>query len=279
MFAIQATVKRTGSLTTVQAFTSLSIITLVTSPAEQLLAVVPQIAAALGCFDRLQAYLTSPSRQDSRLQVFSRKSSLSSIPQEKGHGDLEFSSIPPNFPQPPLAIIVEKATIFPAPNATAAAIADASFTVEAGSLTVLLGPVGSGKTSLIKAVLGELTCKSGSISVASKGIAFCSQSSWLLNISVKESICGRISSEIDQEWYETVLHACALDQDVLQWPDGDRSLIGSKGLTLSGGQKQRVVSHSWGSYPLWIFFDSFRHWLERFMLDNILFCLTTFSVL
>lgn len=244
VFAIQAKVKGTGSLTTVQAFASLSIITLVTSPAEELLAVVPQIAAALGCFNRLQAYLTSPSRQDSRLQLFSRKSSLPSIPHEKGHGDLVPSSIPPKILQQPLAIIVEKATIFPAPNATAAAITDASFTVEDGSLTVLLGPVGSGKTSLIKAVLGELTCKSGSISVASEGIAFCSQSPWLLNTSVKESICGPIGSEIDQEWYETVLHACALDQDVLQWPDGDQSLIGSKGLTLSGGQKQRVVSHS-----------------------------------
>lgn len=250
MFAIQATVKGTSSLTTVQAFASLSIITLVTSPAEQLLAVVPQIAAALGCFNRLQAYLTSPSRQDSRLQVSSGKSSLSSTPHEKGHGDLAFSSIPPKFLQPPLAIIVEKATIFPAPNATAAAITDASFTVETGSLTILLGPVGSGKTSLIKAVLGELTCASGSIFVASKGISFCSQSSWLPNISVKESVCGPISSEIDQEWYETILHACALDQDVLQWPDRDRSLIGSKGLTLSGGQKQRVVSHSGESYPL-----------------------------
>ena len=242
MFAIQAKVREKDSLSTVQAFASLSIITLVTSPAEQLLAVVPQLAAALGCFSRLQAYLRSPSTQDSRVEFSSEQASLSTDTNDKDgskHANVQESS------GPSLAILVENVTVCLAPTMTEAAIHNITFALEAGSLTVLLGPIGSGKSTLLKAILGELPCKTGEIKVESKTIAFCSQSPWLMNLSVKETIRGSMSSadtDLDSEWYATVLHACALDHDIRQWPNGDQSVVGSKGITLSGGQKHRVVS-------------------------------------
>ncbi|PVH80975.1 putative multidrug resistance protein [Cadophora sp. DSE1049] len=241
VFAIQAKVREKDSLTTVQAFASLSIITLVTSPAEQLLAVVPQLAAALGCFSRLQAYLRSPSIQDSRVELSSKKSSLSTNTNDK---DGSKYAILQESSRPSQAIFVENVTVCPAPTVTEAAIHDITFALEAGSLTVLLGPIGSGKSTLLKTILGELPCKTGEIKVDSKKIAYCSQSPWLMNLSVKETICGSMSSvgtDLDSEWYATVLHACALDHDIRQWPNGDQSVVGSKGITLSGGQKHRVA--------------------------------------
>ncbi|KAH7413379.1 ABC transporter family protein [Cadophora sp. MPI-SDFR-AT-0126] len=241
VFAIQAKVRGTDSLDTVQAFASLSIITLVTSPAEQLLAVIPQLAAALGCFSRLQGYLRSPSMQDSRIELSFRKCSLSSNTNEK---DGSQRSIPQDSSRLDHAIVVENVTVCPAPTATEAALHDITFALEAGSLTVLLGPIGSGKSTLLKAILGELPCKTGEIKVNSKKIAYCSQSPWLMNLSVKETICGSLGStdeDLDSEWYETVLHACALDHDIQQWPNGDQTVVGSKGITLSGGQKHRVA--------------------------------------
>lgn len=113
-----------------------------------------------------------------------------------------------------------------------------------GSLAIVAGPVGSGKTTILKAILGELPFQSGTVFISSKRISYCSQNPWLLNTSIKKNILGLFDEEIDEEWYRTVIHACCLDEDINQWPHGDQSVIGSKGLTLSGDQRQRVVSYS-----------------------------------
>ena len=140
------------------------------------------------------------------------------------------------------AVIVERANIKPSPNSELA-LRDISFNAAKGSLTMIIGVVGSGKSTLLKAILGELPCESGHVQVASKRMAYCSQSTWLQNASVQQIVCGDSEDvSFDREWYSTVMHACALDEDVLHMPDGDDTIIGSKGITLSGGQKQRLVS-------------------------------------
>ena len=73
-------------------------------------------------------------------------------------------------------------------------------------------------------------------------MAYCSQSPWLLNTSIQQSITGlKEQSALDEQWYRSVITACALDDDMSQFPDGDQSVIGSRGFTLSGGQKQRLA--------------------------------------
>ncbi|KAE8152270.1 putative multidrug resistance protein [Aspergillus avenaceus] len=233
VFSIQARINGSESLTTVRAFTSLSIISLVTSPTEKLLAVLPQIAATLGCFQRLHEYLLSDDRNDTRVY----KPTMGS-PFADGEGE---SSDPDGSSVLANAIEVENATVLPSPKSSSPAIVDASFTVETGSLTILLGPIGCGKSTLLMAMLGEIPCSSGSISITSKKISICSQTPWLLNTSIRGSICDLGATEFDESWYETVVEACALDEDIRHWPKGDRTIIGSKGLTLSGGQKQRVA--------------------------------------
>lgn len=241
VFSIQAKINSTDSLTTVRAFISLSIITLVTLPASKLLAVLPQIAASLGCFQRLQAYINSDHREDTRTTLPSHSQlSFNSQPRKKS-GNFEPSHSPSGIAQLSDTIKFENATIRPSPKATAAAITDINLTIESGSFTILIGPVGCGKTTLLQAMLGELSCDSGSVFVASTRMSFCSQTPWLLNTSIRESVTGLSPSQFDEEWFTAVMYACALDQDMHQWPDADRSVIGSGGFMLSGGQKQRLV--------------------------------------
>jgi ABC-type bacteriocin/lantibiotic exporter with double-glycine peptidase domain len=70
-------------------------------------------------------------------------------------------------------------------------------------------------------------------------IAYCAQTPWLVNKTIQENILG--SSLFESQWYAKVVKAVALLDDLKTYPTGDRTLVGSKGITLSGGQKQRIV--------------------------------------
>ena len=239
VFAIQSTVRGSDQLTTIQAFTSLAIISLVTNPAQELLISLPGVASATGCFDRIQAFLFSPSWEDMRTLA---GVSYTGTSDDLGNGqgiELQPFARAESISQ---AIVVERASIKPSPKSELA-LQDVSFSAAKGTLTMIIGVVGSGKSTLLKAILGELPCESGHIQVGSKRMAYCSQTTWLQNASVQQIVCGD-SDEVsfDREWYSTVMHACTFDQDVQLMPDGDDTIIGSKGITLSGGQKQRLVS-------------------------------------
>lgn len=104
-------------------------------------------------------------------------------------------------------------------------------------LNLVIGPTGSGKTSLLLAMLGEMEMQSGSLQ-APNSIAYCSQQPWLLNDTIQNNIL--FGCEYKEERYRKVIYACALDQDLKNMDDGDQTEIGERGITLSGGQKQRV---------------------------------------
>lgn len=106
-------------------------------------------------------------------------------------------------------------------------------------LTILVGPVGCGKSTLLKGLLGETTELRGHVEVSSSQIAYCDQSPWITNGTIRDNILS--VSELDAAWYATVCQACGLDVDIRQMPDRDSTIVGSKGVKLSGGQKQRIV--------------------------------------
>jgi ATP-binding cassette, subfamily C (CFTR/MRP), member 1 len=108
-----------------------------------------------------------------------------------------------------------------------------------GALTMVLGPVGCGKSLLLKAFLGELDSFDGMVWINNTGIAYCDQSPWIPNDTVRNIILG--SSDWDAVWYQKVIKACALEQDITTWPDGENTTAGSQGISMSGGQKQRLV--------------------------------------
>ena len=118
-------------------------------------------------------------------------------------------------------------------------VLQASVTVPLGKLTVVVGPVASGKSSLLNAMLGEMRQISGHVSCRSHNIAIVPQSCWILNATVRDNIVfGRT---FDQSLYKTVLMAAGLEHDLTMFPGGDQCEIGEKGATLSGGQKQRIA--------------------------------------
>ena len=123
-----------------------------------------------------------------------------------------------------------------------------------GALNIVAGPTGSGKTSLLMALLGEMTLVSGSVSIPgghsreelktnpetgfTESVAYCAQQAWLVNDTVKQNIL--FASPYDESRYKSVLSACALERDLEVLDAGDSTLVGEKGITLSGGQKQRI---------------------------------------
>lgn len=104
-------------------------------------------------------------------------------------------------------------------------------------LIAVVGGVGSGKSSLLAALAGDMRKTAGSIKRGAS-IAYCPQYAWIQNASVKENIIfGR---EFKESWYAEVVEACALQQDLDMLPNGDQTEIGERGITVSGGQKQRL---------------------------------------
>ncbi|RKP07534.1 P-loop containing nucleoside triphosphate hydrolase protein [Thamnocephalis sphaerospora] len=117
---------------------------------------------------------------------------------------------------------------------------DINVTFQPGALNVIAGSTGSGKTSLLMALLGEMPCIRGRIlRPGRQSLAYAAQQAWLQNISIRDNIL--FGQAYDEARYRHVLHACALERDLEILDAGDHTQIGERGVTLSGGQKQRVA--------------------------------------
>ncbi|XP_027413627.1 multidrug resistance-associated protein 4-like [Bos indicus x Bos taurus] len=112
-----------------------------------------------------------------------------------------------------------------------------SFTVRPGELLAVIGSVGAGKSSLLRALLGELPLSQGNISVHGR-IAYVSQQPWMFPGTVRSNIL--FGKKYEEEPYEKVIKACALEEDLQLLEDGDLTVIGDRGTPLSEGQKARV---------------------------------------
>lgn len=131
---------------------------------------------------------------------------------------------------------------------------DVDLKFHVGKLNVIAGPTGSGKTSLLMALLGEMNLLRGSVHLPgeysrevlkpdpetglTESVAYCAQQAWLVNDTIKQNIL--FASPWDNSRYQSVISACALVRDLEILDNGDSTLVGEKGITLSGGQKQRI---------------------------------------
>ncbi|PMD43673.1 hypothetical protein L207DRAFT_422294 [Hyaloscypha variabilis F] len=137
---------------------------------------------------------------------------------------------------------------------TAFRLMDMDIKFEIGKLNIIAGPTGSGKTSLLMALLGEMTLIKGKVFLPggysredvrpdpetglTESVAYCAQQAWLVNANIKENIL--FAAPFDEKRYKDVIVACALERDLEILDAGDETLVGEKGITLSGGQKQRI---------------------------------------
>ncbi|OMJ65976.1 hypothetical protein SteCoe_37344 [Stentor coeruleus] len=116
-------------------------------------------------------------------------------------------------------------------------IQNMSFAASKKELIMVVGPVGSGKTSLLMGLLGEINLASGKINL-DDNIAYASDEAWIISGSIKENIL--MGRTLDPEFYTEVINSCALIKDLEILNNGDETIIGDRGTTLSGGQKARV---------------------------------------
>lgn len=110
-------------------------------------------------------------------------------------------------------------------------------TVPKGSFIGIVGRVGSGKSSLLQALLGEMRKLKGNV-VFGGSIAYAPQTSWIKNATLRQNVL--FGQDDDEERFQAVVKACCLEHDIEMLPHGEKTEIGEKGINLSGGQKARV---------------------------------------
>lgn len=183
----------------------------------------------LACFRHIEEYLTLPDMEQESgpvLQFYSLEDGNSDRAAEK----------------PGISVIIELTDAYIAPfRGATATLRNITFSVKLSQVIAVLGPIGSGKSLLLQAILGEAALLQGQARRKKWVIAYCGQKVWLRNQSLRDCIVGMCT--FDAGFYETVLDVCRLRTDLLLPGDSDdRILVGHNGSRLSAGQRQRVVS-------------------------------------
>ncbi|KLP15161.1 Uncharacterized protein LW94_1611 [Fusarium fujikuroi] len=198
--------KADGGLSVAEAFTSLSLISVVTQPLVMILVSLMQIAGVVGGSGRIQAFLLLDERLAAKEAVDVDAVTIQNVSVQTPDGNSLLTNI--------------------------------NLQISPGTLNMLVGRVGCGKSSLLRTIIGELIPSEGTVKTQDS-LAYCDQVPWLRNTTIRENVVGL--SPMDDKWLSTVLHACALEEDLHQLPQGQETIVGSGGVALSGGQKQRVA--------------------------------------
>ncbi|CAG8439704.1 11549_t:CDS:10 [Acaulospora morrowiae] len=122
-------------------------------------------------------------------------------------------------------------------NAPRSQLRNINLSIPRGKLVAIVGSVGSGKSSLLSALVGEMKKVHGEV-VFGGNVGYCPQSAWIQNATLRENVTFGLP--FHEERYNQVIKDCCLEPDLGILPAGDMTEIGEKGINLSGGQKQRV---------------------------------------
>ncbi|PYH35599.1 P-loop containing nucleoside triphosphate hydrolase protein [Aspergillus neoniger CBS 115656] len=218
-------------ITSTNAFTVLALIALVTQPIQVFVHGITQVGVALGCFRRIQDYLLLPEVEASRMSYNSDE--LHTMDRVVSGSEYQLEALPIRG----RCLSLQNAS-FQYADTTTPILTGVNIVLNHSTLTIVAGPTGSGKSSLLKGIIGAVPRIAGS-HPENVGMAYCAQEPWLPNVSIRELVIGPFSC--DEEWYKAVIHATALDEDIAILSEGDRTCVGSSGTALSGGQRQRVA--------------------------------------
>lgn len=194
--------------------------------------VIPQIEALLASFARIQDFLALEERKDER------------IVRDFTNGDessMEKSMPSTDSKEQDTCLSIEKLSVVGHDNTTDI-LKDFDLHSTIGTLTMVTGPVGSGKSLLLKTILGETVFHKGKIEIADSKLAYCGQDAWLPDVPIKAVIIG--DTPFEKAWYDDVLIACELESDLKLLPDGDNTLTRSSQVKLTKSQRQRIVSNA-----------------------------------
>lgn len=116
-----------------------------------------------------------------------------------------------------------------------------SIDVNPGEFICLVGPVGSGKSSIVNALLGEVNLTSGSLFV-NGSLAYFSQKPFVMNDTIRNNVLfSHVKDPFNEKLYSAALRSTALTHDLRMFRDGDNEFVGERGITLSGGQIARLA--------------------------------------
>lgn len=206
-------------------FTSLVIITLLSSPLVHLFQVLPVLGAAHGCFQRLHEFLLLEEKADYRQNMLGERST-------------------PDAPAPHAVseYIMSLRDVSLGWNASDTPIlTNINLDAKKGANIAIVGPVGTGKTLFLKGLIGEAYKPHGQLTLAPyTSFAYCSQTPWLENVSAQQTFTQYGDESGDSDFYRKLAEDCMLD-DLVRLPTFASGTVGSGGVMLSGGQRQRLV--------------------------------------
>ena len=202
-------------------FASLSYLVLLSTPLVMVFQNIPVIIAGFTCLSRVQQFLETDAWHDPRIE-------LSAHDQEK-----------PQFSGSPQPLIRITNGQFGWTKETRI-LHNINTTIPECHFTIVVGPVACGKSTLCKAILGEVAFTTGQVKFANQipTIGYCDQAPLLSNHTIRETIIG--GSFFCNEKYQDVIMATCLGPDIDLLPSGHDTVVGNGGSMLSGGQKQRV---------------------------------------
>ncbi|KAF4870090.1 ABC transporter FUM19 [Colletotrichum siamense] len=202
-------------------FTSISYLLLLSEPLSSLFQLVPQLIAAFTCLQRVQSFLQEESRHDFRDHEVLIDPKVSA-----SHSAAS-----------PVAKIINGSFGW---TEDSFVLKNINVVIPPG-LTMVIGPVASGKSMFCKALLGEIPFAEGQtvMNMNCRTVGYCEQVPFLWNASIRDNIVGFFTA-VDESRYAAAVEATMLSQDFRLLPQGDLTVIGSNGISLSGGQKQRV---------------------------------------
>lgn len=215
-------------------FGSLSALKLVTVPLLTGLQAIASVTNGLASLERIQTYLRGEIIE-SRITSTLQQQEYQDAPNEYGMDSAPFE-VSRRVSSSVIHLDGASFGLIPGQHI----LKDVNISVSKSEFVMVLGQIGSGKSLLLRALVSEMWHEHGIAELPISGIAFCAQTPWLWNGTIRQNIVADESLDIDEAWYSKVVWACAMKPDFRELKFGDQTFVGSKGISLSGGQKNRI---------------------------------------